>query len=369
MFLKIPSVYLPSNAILTINYDPSLIYLVSDNYAKVTWKTADGTDIVSEYVSVGVTPKVVSDKVKDYLKNAGGGYSYALNPILDTSDVNLVPSIKRNATVLQSMTINEDLSLYVYLNKNEIDSNVKSVKVNGVRLMKDAYTTVEIDGISYYMYQVISTVPANACREIRIELSFLDGSTNQITTSIVDYLENLLLLSVDKDEKVLAVKILKYIASAHQYFAPSNRSDYERVTNIVTKYKEYDLIFGTLAEEYIATDSLKNSIKSACFNLSASVRIRFYINPEFTGDIEVKFNGVTHSFKAVNGKIDELDYIEVFMSADTINDTVEIISQGQRLEYGLNAYATSLNCSDPVLRELLTSLCYYSSAAKAYLNK
>ena len=366
---EIPYIYLPSGAVLTNNYDDTLSYRVSDNYAVVTWKTADGADIHTDYVAVGVTPRITSDEVKAYLNGAGKGYTYTLSAITGPGAVDFIPVRTEAVTVFQSMTLGEDITINVYFNKSQFDSSIAFVTVNSVKLMCNAYTLVNIGGVEYYTYKITSITPANACDEIMIKISYLGGDTTSFAASPVNYLENLLAISENDDEKILAVKTLKYIADAHSYFAPANLTDRARIDDIISTYKTYDRIYASLKEEYVATGILKDSIKSVCYNLSASVRIRFYLNPEFSGRINVQLAEETVYYDVINGKVHGRNYFEVFMSADAINEKLVITIGDNSIEYGLNAYATSFNNADQRLKQLLVSLANYSAAAKSYTSK
>lgn len=360
--------FLSSGAVLTNSYDNSLPYLVSDNYAKVTWKTAENIDILTEYVSVGITPKPIATEIKNYLNGDGSGYVYTLEAIESAGEITLTPVRKTAANIMQSMSLNEDLSLHVYFEKSYMDSSVQYIKINNVRLMMDAYELKEINGLTYYKYNIASFTPANACNEIKIVIMLSNGEERIITTSAVDYLENLLNLSEDDNEKVLAVKILKYMKSAHEYFAPSNLSDVKKINGIVEKYRSYDLIFANLKDEYSETSALKSSIKSVCFNLSATVKIRFYISVGFTGTLQIEFAGNSSTYDIIDGKVSGRDYIEILMPANRINDSIVIGDGINSVQYSLNAYSTSFNNTDAKINQLLMSLSDYSAAAKQYIE-
>ena len=103
--IEIPSTYMRSGSALTSNYDVALPYRISDNYATVTWKNHLGETIFSELVAVGVTPKMTSPIVVNYLNGIGSSYTYDLVTVQDTSELILSPILKTNSPILQSMSI------------------------------------------------------------------------------------------------------------------------------------------------------------------------------------------------------------------------------------------------------------------------
>lgn len=366
--LQIPGTLMKSTSVLTNNYNVALPYRISDEYAKVIWKSHTGDILLSELVAIGVTPKVMAAEVVNYLNTSGYDYTYDLFTVDSTSDLILTPIKKASAPILQSMTLQNDLTMYLYISKADMDNHIQSVTVAGKRIMNNSYELVDLNGVSYYRYSIASFAPSMAAKEISIVIEYSDGRIRNISISAVSYLADLLATSANDNEKILAVKTLKYIQSAYSYFNKSQVSEVNNIESIVDQYKKYDVIYGNLKEESAATGLLQNAIASACFNLSASVRIRFYLNSAFNGTLSVTYNGTVVNYSISNGRYNGYDYIEVVMSADKLNDTL-ILSDGvNSVAYGLNAYATATNNTDSKLRQLLVSLSDYSSAAQSYVN-
>ena len=364
--LQIPTACMNSGNVLANNYDVTLPYRVAENYAKITWKTLDGETILSEFASVGTTPKFISPEVIAYLQNEGSGYTYDLLTVENTNEIVLTPVLKSAIPVLQSMTIQDDLTMYLYIQQYEMENTVKSVKVDNVRIMKPSFEISIIDGVSYYKYKISSFTPAKASKEIRIVIEYLDGTSRTITTSAVAYLEQLLAVSTNENEKILAVKLLKYIQSAQYYFNSSIGFEQEKIDALINQYKEYDRVFSGLKNESTNSGLIKNAIRSACFNLSASVKIRFYLNSEYTGQLSISFNGNTTVYNVTSGMVDNQNYIEVTMPAHQINEQL-ILSDGvNSASYGLYAYATAMNNTDYKLQQMLICLSEYSTVAKLY---
>ena len=368
--LEIPSKFLsnsPTQAVLTNNYDAALPYRVSNTYAKVTWKDADGNVLATEYVAVGVTPKLTNPAVVDYLKSKGAGYVYQLPTVSGTEEIVLTPVLKASVPVLMSMTIEQDLTMYLYIEKAEMDK-IAVVSVGGIRIMTSSYEIVEIDGVEYYRYSILSFNPTHASNKINIRIEYRDGQVTNLSTSAIDYLEELLAISKSDEEKTLIVKLLKYIHSAQLYSGSTSQFEQSRILGIVDEYKEYDLIYGNISKDSAATSALRDAIRSASFELSASVKIRFYLNSGYTGKISVTLNGVTLDYSVENGTVNDKGYIDIILLATEINDTLVLSDGVNTVNYGLNAYYTAINNTDYKVINLLSCMSEYSSAAKVYVG-
>ena len=366
--MQLADIYLKTGSSITNNYDSNLPYRVSNKTAKVIWKTLDGDIIATDIAAVGVTPDIISHEVLSYLNSIGSDYIYELQEITDTSDVILLPVLKTKSTIFQSMTIENDLTMNLYIQKYEIDNTILSVKVDGTRIMKNSYQIEEIDGESYYKYSILTFVPAKAFKDIDIVIEYTDGTIKTITTSAVKYLEKWLSLSNDDNEKILAVKLLKYIKDACSYFNKSSAFEEKKIDLIIDQYKEYDIIFGSAKDESVDTSNMSHAVKSVCFNLSASVRIRFYLNSGYTGQLSIEFDDEVTEYYIYCGLTKKSDYIEVLMPANLINQKITISDGVNSISYGLNAYVTDTNNVDYNLQQMLTSLAEYSSAAEQYVN-
>jgi hypothetical protein len=96
--------------------------------------------------------------------------------------------------------------------------------------------------------------------------------------------------------------------------------------------------------------------------------MRFYLNPNYTGNISIEFNGKVLEYYVHRGFTNKCDYIEVVMPANLINKKI-IISDGvNSISYGLNAYMTAMNNVDYELQQMLIALTEYSAAAEQYVN-
>ena len=241
--------------------------------------------------------------------------------------------------------------------------------MDGNRLKSGYYEIVTVNGKTYYRYSILSFKPSQAAKVVNIVIEYSDGSTKALSTSAVRYLEEILAASTSDSEKTLVIKILKYIQSAQIYFGSVDGLEQDKISGIIEQYKAYDLVFGGLNSCRSETGALNNAIKSACFNMSASVRIRFYFNSTYSGNFSIVFNGNTTNYTVKNGFIGAYDYIEIVMPATRLNDTLLLSDGTNTVEYGLGAYATAMNKTDYKLHNMLVCMSEYSSAANAYVGK
>lgn len=363
---EVPNSYLETGSLVTNSYDAVFPYLVSDKYATVSWKDAQGNILLNEYVAVGVTPKLTNAVIIEYLRNEGKDYTYTLSVISNTGSVTLSPVLKTAIPFMMSMTVEEDLKMHLYIEKAELEQAIAKVTVAGIRLMGNAFELVTVGGVSYYKHDIISFAPAMASDKIEIVIEYLDGSVRKTNISAVEYLEELLSISDSDEEKTVVVKLLRYIHSAQTYFGTASEADKSKIIGIIGAYKEYDVIFGNLRKDNVSTSVLRDAIESASFNLSASVKIKFYLNKGYTGNLYVVLDGDISTYRITNGTVYGKNYIEIVMSARQINSPIILSDGNKSIAYGLNAYYTSLNNTDINLDNLLFSLSEYSSAAKEY---
>lgn len=366
---EIPGMYLKSGTVITNSYDTAFPFLVSNKYASVTWKDAQGNVLLDEYVAVGVTPKLTSAAISEYLKNEGKDYTYTLSAITSTENVVLSPVPKYSVPFMMSMTVEVDLKMHLYIAKSQMDNEIASITVDGIRLMGNAYELVTLNGVSYYKHDILNFAPARASDKVEIVIEYVNGSVKKTSICAVEYLEELLAISENDEEKTVVVKLLKYIHSAQTYFGTTSSAEQNRIAGIINAYKKYDVIFGNLKKENVTASLLRDAIDSASFKLSASVKIKLYLKEGYTGPIYVILDGDITTYKITNGLVNGKNYIEVVMSATQINSPLILSDGANSIYYGLNAYYTSLNNTDHNLDNLLFCLSEYSSAAEEYVTE
>ena len=366
--INLNSSLLASGCSIVNSYNTSAPYCVSKSYAKVNWLDLNGNVIYSEKAAVGSRPTISSTAVQNYLSQLGSSYTYDTKTISSNADVSLSPVLKSSVTLFHSMSVDEDLSIYIFIEKNEMDNKVSFITVDGIKIMSSAYTLVQANGKTYYRYKLSSVAPSSACNDTLIIIQHKDGSTKKVSISVISYLEALLCTSENEEEKILVVKLLKFIRSAYLYFNEDDAKAIEILSSLIEKYVEYDIFYGNLNSKPTSTAEVRDAISSVRFNLSCTTRIRFILNPSYTGSLKLTFEGKTTTYDVKNGKVNGINYIEVVLFADNICESVSIRSARGEISYGLGEYYYSINNYDPTLQNLMLCLSEYSSAAKQYLE-
>lgn len=371
--LMLADTYLTSGAKLTNNYNDVLRYKVAKNYALVSWLRLDGTTIKNEYVAVGTTPKLIDNDVIEYLRSINTGsvvYRYSTTAVASNEAVNLTPVALDSSTILYSMNLATDFAIEIYISKAQFENGViDSVAVNNVLLATSAFEEIEMNGTEYYRYRITRISPANACKVQNIVVSYSNSTSKVIDTSAVSYLENLLRESVKDTEKILAVKILKYIKSAYLYAGNDNITDLMLIDSIIDAFAEYDVLYSPIESSVSSTNAVRDGIASAKLFLSASARFRFKLNPKYTGEISITYLDVIKKYDVTNGLCNGYDYIELELNAAYLDSDLLIVTDGGSTNYNLKSYYTNLNTADKLLDDMLLALNEYSAAAKEFLKK
>ena len=123
-----------------------------------------------------------------------------------------------------------------------------------------------------------------------------------------------------------------------------------------------------LIDVMLSLSEIKFAVKSVALKLSASLRMRFYINPEYTGTITTEYLGNSKEIVVKDGKYNGSDYFEVELTACNMQDDIFISASGYSIVYNIENYKTMLNTRDSKLEGVLHSLGEYAAAAKEYQN-
>ena len=369
--LALDTAYIPTDARLTANYHPALIYKVATDYALVKWLDLNGEALHEEYVAVGMTPKLQNSSVTEYLKQISTEtaiYTYNTTKVASAGTISLPPVLQSNSSLLQGMDLTVDFALEIYVPKDQLENEISSVIIDGVTIAITAYTVSDVNGASYYKYRITRINPANAGKLHTVQISYNDGTVKDLEISVISYLEGLLAVSKKDNEKILAVKIIKYLKSAYIYAGNNASPDMLIIQSILDNYRKYDILYGSFENESVGTVSIKNAVSGAKLYLSASTRFRFTLNTSYSGKIDVEYLGVKKTYDVVNGSCDGLNYIQVELPVTELASDVIITVSNQSVTYNINSYYTALNTTDSTLADMLFCLNEYSLAAKDYIN-
>ena len=314
-------------------------------------------------------PKVANDAVKNYLSSISDLYSYSTDIITSQGTINLKPYTSTTSNLLYNINIASDFALSIYILKTEFDSNVKSIVVDGATLTKSAYSEVDVNGTSYYKYSITSINPAKAADKHNVVIRYNDNTEKILNLSATDYLNDLLAKSSKDNEKILAVKILNYFASAYAYAGKTDSTECRAIRTIVDAYTEYDIIFGGLEKvDTVDVSALRHAIHSARLSLSASAKLRLTLNSGFTGKLTVTYLGETYTYVVNNGMYNNTNYIDIVLPASGLLSDVQVSDGTSTVTYSVNAYYTMLDTSNKALKNMLFCLAEYSKASTNYIN-
>ena len=359
------------NSVLANNYNVMFNYKVTTEYAEVNWLDLSGNLLCKEYVAVGETPKITNESVKSYLSTISNIYNYNPQTVVASGTINLKPSItlQRDNTLFHSINVSSDFALNIYILKSEFENNVKSVTVDGALLTASAYEVVKVQNSTYYRYSITAINPARAAEKHTVVIKYNDDSKKTLSLSPVTYLNDLIAASGNDNEKILALKMLNYFASAYVYTGKIESAEYSEIKSIVDAYSNYDVIFGGLHKiDNVSTSNLNHAIYSARLSLSASVKLRLTLNSGFTGKLTITHNDTINTYVVKNGVCDGKRYIDVTLPANELLSDVSVSDGTTTAIYGINAYYTALDTSDHALKTMLFCLGEYSKASINYLN-
>ena len=368
--LSLDKAYIPAGAALAVNYSTVLPYKVSTSYATVKWFNLLGEVILEEYVTIGEEAKPYNTTLLKYLKSVNvGSTEYVYNSfVVNRGGIyNIDPQLS-NPGIVQTMTVERDFALEILIPKSMYESQVRSLRVNDILITDYNMKLIERDGVEYYCYRMTQVSPLGIFDMQNVVLTLNDSTVKRASLSVFEYLRKLLYTSRVDSEKILAIKILKYAKSVYDYNNLTGGVDYNNLQSLIDENKQWDILYNTTEDEYTSTKDIKFAVKSVALKLSASLRMRFYINPEYTGTITTEYLGNSKEIVVKDGKYNGSDYFDVELTACNMQDDIVISASGYSIVYNIENYKTMLNTRDSKLEGVLHSLGEYAAAAKEYQN-
>lgn len=366
--LALPSVNMPTGATLIRDYATSLPYKVSTSYATVKWLDLNGSVIAKEVVSVGDEAAAHAIEALKYLKSINTGttqYEYASFTVAQATSYSVYPTVSKLG-VLESMSMDGGFALEILIPKSIYETQMKSLEVNGVLIGRLSFDRVTRNGEEYYRYRITQISPLDAYKSQNIILTLNNSEVKETSISVIDYLRKLLSVTDVQEEHILGVKILKYISSIYVYNGLEATTEYKMIKELIDENRSYDVLYGESGDVYTSTAPIKNAIRSVSLNMTASLKMRFYINPEFTGKITVNYLGNSKEIVVKNGKYNSSDYFEIELTVSEIDKEITLSTGEKSIVYSVGAYKTMLNTTDPKLAGVLRALLEYGAAAKEY---
>ena len=368
--IEIPSSYIPNGALVADNQNDTLPYCIATDYATVKWLALDGKTVVAQTtLPVGSVPRLNSDVVA-YLASInkdGNNYTYNNSVISVSGNIDLIPTQHSSNTILYGMNISSDFALEIYIPADELENNIQKVTLDGVVLKRNAYEKVTLNGVESYKHRIAGIDISDALTEMYILIDYNNGTTNELTVSVIEYLEDLLVMSTE--EAVLAYKIVKYICCACDYLDNTQNSQYYYLNALLNSYSQYNLIYGYSESDILDTSDMQHAISTASLRLSASVRFRFVLKEDYTGTLTVNYLGKNQTYVVRNGLHNGMNYIEVELTASELTADLTISDKTGSIVYNIGSYFAALDTSDQTIPPLVSAIYEYSAAAKKYSQK
>ena len=374
---KIPEINVADGCALARQNDPSTPYVLTSDYATVTWIAGDKS--VVEYWLNGSLPTADNAEVQANLallnKNAESDkkYSYPIG-IVDgyvTFEASRISSFDINL----SLTLEPSMKLNIFIEQRE------GVEFRGFLFDGEAmdHTLVtHSDGKIYRVITVPGILPTAAAvkHELTVYVTNDNGDAipQRFYFSVLDYLEKLLENDSVYGRKAhdLAANLLRYIDMAYRYSALTQSEDYKIVKALAAKYINkvtYSIVEKTDAPDLAEVD---DAISSVQLILSGSPKYRFNLREGYTGALTLNYaiygKEYTNTFNVVDGKHGKNGYIDFTPTVYDLRADVTIKTEGGSVVYNLGDYYNSIESTDSTLTALLNAIYAYSEKAEEYKN-
>ncbi|MBQ8372059.1 MAG: heparinase II/III family protein [Clostridia bacterium] len=356
--------HLEEDTAVVLSGDVDYPYIVSSDWTTVNWLDLSGNTLASETFAVGATPTPMSETVISYLADlytsTAKEYGYVTSKLTVATVASFSPTEKPVSGVLYNLNIHSSFDINLY-----IPADTFTLYVDGDEIDLSALEVMTVDGVEYYLYNILDIYASDAGRSISVRTVNASGDVEKII-SVVEHLGDLLSSDQPRMVKNLAANTLNYITSVYEYCGMNNTSEYYRASEIAEAYVNYASVFSDIEESYSDTASISYAISSARIRMLSVLGFRFTLNPEFTGMITVNTASATYHFDVYRGHVDSKAYVDVFVSAHEFSDDVTITVGEDSITYSLDIYGTAVSGRSISLGELIFCINNYILAAKHY---
>lgn len=267
-----------------------------------------------------------------------------------------------------NMTLYTDFNINFFLAKEGINS----VKINGEEYPLADMTTVGDD----YIFSLTALGASRVAESFDIEIGYGDGYTVSYTLSIVDYATDILSSTHSDKTKRLIAAAMQYVYAAYSYALAEgieNPAVPAALSDLMTSelYLAYAPAGDVNLGESVDMGGIASAFASAQLELTARIRVRFNLNPSYTGTVTIG----GESFAVENGINKSLgaNYILVECDAFSLYDAVirvEGVDKDGATLNGAYSLATYINAvKDGVstdAKALLDGIAAYAAAAHEY---
>ena len=267
-----------------------------------------------------------------------------------------------------NLTLYTDFNINFFLAKEGINS----VKINGEEYPLADMTTVGDD----YIFSLTALGASRVAESFDIEIGYGDGYTVTYTRSVVDYATDILSSGHSDKTKRLIAAAMQYVYAAYNYALAEgveNPTVPVALSDLMTSelYLAYAPAGDVNLGEGVDMGDIASAFASAQLELAARIRVRFNLNPAYTGTVTIG----GESFAVENGinKSLGVNYIVVECDAFSLYDAVirvEGVDKDGVTLVGAYSLATYINAvKDGVstdAKALLDGIAAYAAAAHEY---
>lgn len=269
------------------------------------------------------------------------------------------PDVKAN------LSLGSDFDFNFYVQKE----NYVSAAVNEEELTLG--DTEMLGGKEYVTVSYDEIEPARAAVPFTARIAMTDGRSTYIASypvSVSAYLKTVLTSAGETTDiaraKELAASMVKYIDTTYDYFEASDGAD--EIAELLTLIEGMELADVDIAalESVNTMSEVSFAVTASQINLLSTPKVRFTLNPEYSGTINV--NG--ENFTVENGGCNGNTYIEIDVPAKQITNPVTVTADGRSGSFSVAAYYNYLgenNLTDA--QGVLQALINYGAEAAEYV--
>ncbi len=244
--------------------------------------------------------------------------------------INKLPNSGTGPNLLTKVTFGENLAFFALVPR----TGVSEVKVNGSAVNMSALDTENVNGVDYFVVKS-ALVPNNALSDITLAVTSTESGEKIYTLNTVEYASEALASARTDEEKQLIKDALAYIKAAYDYFGKTNAIRIAEINQILGV--SYNSANAPEWSEIMFTPTAGNGLTGASIILDAETAIRFYITESAD---KYNFTSSNRTLKVKAGSDESGNYIDVFLTAAEMNDTIKFTVQGTSYSgsYNLKSY-------------------------------
>lgn len=271
-------------------------------------------------------------------------------------------------TLKANLTLESVFGVQFFIPK---DSAMQTITIGGKTYnVSELDKTVVYDGVEYLLVAVEGILPSMAAEVIDVVIVYTEDELKYTLVSgysPLDYIKQVVSSDLSYYVKQMLVAATEYIALSYTYQGKESAElDALRESSAYIKYLEDS---AEVKDDETDMSQLRDVVlSSAALDLGATMKLRFYISPEFSGKLTVH----GYEYEVISGKVGELDYVELELAAYEMYDLViEITADGKVGTYSLAKYVFNVVNGDDakytdLARQLVKAFYTYTMYANIY---